>query len=259
MTRVLVDTHAHLDGDAYAADLDAVLARALDAGVSHIVSAGQDQATSSATLALVASHDNVAAAVGVHPHEAKGAGDLAWLEELARKPGVVAVGEMGLDYHYDFSPREEQKDVFARQLDLAGRLDLPAIIHCREAEEDVAAALRAHFDRSRRAVIHCWTGGYDAAMAFISEFDVYLGLGGAVTFKSAADLHDAAARLPLDRLVLETDCPFMTPAPHRGKRNEPAFAALTCRRVAELRGVSEDEIAERTTSNAQRLFPRLRL
>lgn len=259
MTRVLVDTHAHLDGDAYATDLDEVLARALDAGVSHIVTAGQDQATSRATLALAAKYENVAPAVGVHPHEAKGAGDLAWLEELAREPGVVAVGEMGLDYHYDFSPRDEQRQVFARQLDLAGRLDLPAIIHCREAEQDVATALRAHFNRNRRAVIHCWTGGYDAAMAFISEFDVYLGLGGAVTFKSAAALHDAAARLPLDRLVLETDCPFMTPAPHRGKRNEPAFAGLTCSRLAELRGVSEEEIAVKTTANAQRLFPRLRL
>jgi TatD DNase family protein len=254
-----MDTHAHLDGDAYATDLDAVLARARDAGVSHIVTAGQDEATSRATLALAASHKGVAPAVGVHPHEAKGAGDLAWLEELAREPGVVAIGEMGLDYHYDFSPRDVQRDVFARQLDLAGRLDLPAIIHCREAEDDVAAALRAHFDRARRAVIHCWTGGYDTAMAFINEFDVYLGIGGAVTFKSAADLHDAAARLPLDRLVLETDCPFMTPAPHRGKRNEPAFASLTCRRVAELRGVTDVDIAATTTTNAQRLFPRLRL
>jgi TatD DNase family protein len=201
----------------------------------------------------------VAAAVGVHPHEAKGAGDLSWLEPLAHEHGVVALGEMGLDYHYDFSPREIQREVFARQLDLAGRLDLPAIIHCREAEDDVAAALRKHFDRSRRAVIHCWTGAYDAAMTFITEFDVYLGLGGAVTFKSANDLHDAAARLPLDRIVLETDCPYMTPAPHRGKRNEPAYTALTCRRVAELRGVSEDEIAAATTSNAQRLFSRLEL
>ena len=259
MTRPLVDTHAHLDGDAYASDLEVVLARAMDAGVTRIVTAGQDEATSRKTLDLTAGHAMVAAAVGVHPHEAKGAGDLSWLEPLAHEHGVVALGEMGLDYHYDFSPREIQREVFARQLDLAGRLDLPAIIHCREAEDDVAAALRKHFDRSRRAVIHCWTGAYDAAMTFITEFDVYLGLGGAVTFKSANDLHDAAARLPLDRIVLETDCPYMTPAPHRGKRNEPAYTALTCRRVAELRGVSEDEIAAATTSNAQRLFSRLEL
>jgi TatD DNase family protein len=259
VTRPLIDTHAHLDGDAFASDLDAVLRRAAAAGVSRIVTAGQDEATSRATLGLAERHAIVAAAVGVHPHEAKSAGDLAWLEPLARTTGVVAVGEIGLDYHYDFSPREVQRDVFARQLDLAGRLDLPAIIHCREAEADIAVALREHFDRTRRAVIHCWTGAYDAAMSFVSEFDVYLGLGGAVTFKSAGDLHDAAARLPLDRLVLETDCPFMTPVPFRGKRNEPAYTALTCRRVAELRGVSEDVIAAATTSNAQRLFPGLRL
>lgn len=258
MTRPLVDTHAHLDGDAYATDLDVVLARALEAGVTRIVSAGQDEATSRKTLDLAARHTSIAAAVGVHPHEAKGASDLAWLESLAHEQPIVAIGEIGLDYHYDFSPREVQREVFARQLDLAGRLELPAIIHCREAEDDVAVTLRKHFDRDRRAVIHCWTGAYDSAMSFIDEFDVYLGLGGAVTFKSAADLHDAAARLPLDRIVLETDCPYMTPAPNRGKRNEPAYIALTCRRVAELRGVSEDEIAAATSANAERLFPRLR-
>jgi TatD DNase family protein len=257
VSRVLVDTHAHLDGDVFAADLDAVLERALEAGVARMVTAGQDEVTSRAALELAARHASVAAAVGVHPHEAKGAGDLQWLEPLARTVDVVAVGEIGLDYHYDFSPRDVQRDVFARQLEMAGRLGLPAIIHCREAEDDVAATLRDHFDRSRRAVIHCWTGSYVAAMRFIDEFDVYLGLGGAVTFKGATDLHDAAARLPLDRIVLETDCPYMTPAPHRGKRNEPAYTSLTCRRVAELRGVSEDDIAAATTSNARRLFPGL--
>ena len=257
MSRVLVDTHAHLDGEAFAADLEAVLQRASEAGVARIVTAGQDERTSLAALELAAHHSSVAAAVGVHPHEAKGAGDLRWLEPLARVEGVVAVGEIGLDYHYDFSPRDVQRDVFARQLDLAGQLGLPAIIHCREAEDDVAATLREHFDRSRRAVIHCWTGSYAAAMRFIDAFDVYLGLGGAVTFKSATDLHDAAARLPLDRIVLETDCPYMTPAPLRGKRNEPSYTTMTCRRVAELRGVSEDDIAAATTSNAHRLFPGL--
>ena len=257
MTGLLIDTHAHLDGDAFASDVDAVIARAIEAGVTRIVSAGQDEATSGATLALAARHAAIAPAVGVHPHEAKGAGVLDWLETLARHSDVVAIGEIGLDYHYDFSPRDVQRDVFARQLDLAGRLDLPAIIHCREAEDDVAASLREHFDRARRAVIHCWTGSFEAAMHFIDEFDVYLGIGGAVTFKGATDLHDAAARVPIDRLVLETDCPYMTPVPHRGKRNEPAYAVLTCRRVAELRGATEDEIAAATTANARRLFPRL--
>jgi TatD DNase family protein len=257
VTGPLVDTHAHLDGEAFASDIDAVLARAVEAGVTRIVSAGQDETTSGATLSLASRQPVIAPAVGVHPHEAKGASGLAWLEPLARHPDVVAIGEIGLDYHYDFSPRVVQRDVFARQLDLAGRLELPVIIHCREAEDDVAATLREHFDRARRAVIHCWTGSFDAAMRFIDEFDVYLGIGGAVTFKGATDLHDAVARLPIDRIVLETDCPYMTPAPHRGKRNEPAYSVLTCRRVAELRDAGEDDIAAATTANAQRLFPRL--
>jgi len=257
VTLDLVDTHAHLDGEAFVEDLDAVLDRAMQAGVRRIVSAGQDEATSAATIALAAAHPALAPAVGVHPHEAKNAGDLTWLAAAAQNPAVVAVGEMGLDYHYDFSERSIQRDVFARQLDLAARLDLPAIIHCREAEDDVALLLREHFDRSRRAVIHCWTGDWTSAKAFIDEFDVYLGIGGAATFKNALQLHDTIARAPLDRLVLETDCPYMTPTPFRGKRNEPAHLALTCSRVAELRGSSEAEIAAATTANAARLFPRL--
>jgi TatD DNase family protein len=252
----LFDSHAHLDGEEFATDLDAVVARAAEAGVASIVSAGQDEPTSRATLALAKRFAAVLPAVGVHPHLASSAGDLAWLRPMAALPEVVAVGECGLDYHYDFSPRDEQRDVFARQLDLAGELGLPAIIHCREAEDDLTTLLRKHYSRARRAVVHCFTGAYDVGKAFIDEFDVYLGLGGAVTFKKAEALHDAAARLPLDRLVLETDCPFMTPAPHRGKRNEPSYLALTCARVAELRGVSADAIAAATTANSARLFSR---
>jgi TatD DNase family protein len=253
----IVDTHAHLDGDAFADDLDAVVERAVAAGVRSIVSAGQDEPTSRATLALAARFPLVRPAVGVHPHLASSAGDLAWLREMARGPEVVAVGECGLDYHYDFSPRPVQRDVFARQLELAAEIGLPVIIHCREAEDDVAESLRKHYSRGRRGVVHCFTGSYDLGKALIDEFDVYLGLGGAVTFKKAEALHDAAARLPLERLVLETDCPFMTPAPHRGKRNEPAYIGLTCARVAQLRGIAIDAVASASTSNARRLFPKI--
>lgn len=253
----LVDTHAHLDGDAYAEDLAAVLARAHAAGIQRIVCAGQDEPTSVATLELAHRHAEIAPAVGVHPHLASSAGDLAWLLPLARLPEVVAVGEAGLDYHYDFSPRPVQRDVFARQLALAAEMELPIIIHCREAEDEIVELLRKHFSRGRKAVVHCFTGSYDFGKALIDEFDVYLGLGGAITFKKAEALHDAAARLPLERLVLETDCPYMTPVPHRGKRNEPAYLALTCNRLAELRGAATEEIAAATTQNAAKLFPRL--
>lgn len=253
----LVDTHAHLDGADYEADLDGVLERAASAGVGAIVSAGQDEATSRATLALAARHPSIRPAVGVHPHLAKTAGDLRWLAPLLASGGVVAVGECGLDYHYDFSPRDVQRDVFARQLELAGETGLPVIIHCREAEDDVIASLRSHYARERRAVVHCFTGPYDFGKALVDEFDVYLGIGGAVTFKKAEALHDAVSRLPLERLVLETDCPYMTPAPHRGERNEPSYVALTAARLAELRGATIDAIARATTDNALRLFPAL--
>jgi TatD DNase family protein len=255
----LVDTHAHLDGADYADDLDDAIARASTAGVCAVVSAGQDEGTSRATLDLASRQPLIAPAVGVHPHEAKTAGDLRWLPPLLADSRVVAAGEMGLDYHYDFSPRAVQRDVFARQLALAGEHGLPAIMHCREAEDDLTSALRQHFQKGRLGVLHCFTGTYDSGMRFIEEFDVYLGLGGAITFKNAVGLHDAAARLPIERLVLETDCPFMTPAPHRGKRNEPAYLALTCARLAELRGTSAEAIAKATTENALRLFPRLKL
>jgi TatD DNase family protein len=254
---ILIDTHAHLDGAEYASDLDAVLTRASAVGVATIVSAGQDEATSRATLALAAKHHDVRPAVGVHPHLASSAGDMRWLSELVRDGPVVAVGECGLDYHYDFSPRDIQRDVFARQLELAAESGMPVIIHCRESEDDLIDQLRRHYAPDRRAVVHCFTGTYEFGKALVDEFDVYLGIGGAVTFKKAEALHDAAARLPLERLVVETDCPYMTPAPHRGKRNEPAFLSLTCTRLAELRGVSVDEIAQATTENARRLFPAL--
>jgi TatD DNase family protein len=253
----LIDTHAHLDGEEFADDLDDVVTRAVSAGVRSIVSAGQDEPTSRATLSLAERFTQVRPAVGVHPHLSSSAGDLAWLREMVRRPGVVAVGECGLDYHYDFSPRPVQRDVFARQLELAAEVDLPVIIHCREAEDDIAELLRGHFSRERRGVVHCFTGSYDLGKALIDEFDVYLGLGGAVTFKKAEALHDAAARLPLERLVLETDCPFMTPTPHRGKRNEPAYLGLTSARVAHLRGISPVAVASATSANARRLFPKL--
>lgn len=262
----LVDTHAHLDGADFDDDLESVLQRARGAGVRAVVSAGQDEKTTVRELLLSSqyprqseSYPAIVPAAGVHPHEAKSAGDLRWLETYLKDPRVIAAGEMGLDYHYDFSPRDVQRDVLARQLDMAGERDLPVILHCREAEDDLAAVLRERFTHGRLGVLHCFTGTYEWGMQLIEEFGLFIGLGGAITFKNAKDLHAAAARLPLDHLVLETDCPYMTPAPHRGKRNEPAYIALTCVRLAELRGAAPPDIAEATTANAQRLFPKLRI
>ena len=253
----LIDTHAHLDGADFAVDLDAVLARAAAAGVATMVSCGQDEATSRVTLALAGAHPQIEPAVGVHPHEARNAGDLRWLDAMLDDPAVVAAGEMGLDNHYDFSPRDVQREVLGSQLDRAQAHSLPVILHCREAEDDLAAILRERFTRGSLGVVHCFTGPYEWGARLVEEFGLFLGIGGAVTFKNAKELHDAVARLPLEQLVLETDCPFMTPAPHRGKRNEPAYLALTCARLAELRGTTPEAIAAATTANAHRLFPRI--
>jgi len=253
----LTDTHAHLDGPEFAPDLELTIERAQAAGVTTIVSAGQDEATSRATLDIAARFASVAPAAGVHPHLAKDAGDLGWLPTLLDDPRIVAAGEMGLDYHYDFSPRDRQREVFARQLQWASERSLSAIIHCREAYDDVMELLSDHRTGGIPIVIHCFTASYEIGNQFIDEFDAYLGIGGAVTFKKATDLHDAVARLPLERLVLETDCPYMTPTPYRGKRNEPAYMRLTCNAVATLRNVTPESIAEATTTNALRLFPRL--
>ena len=259
MTLALVDTHAHLDGSEYQNDLEAAMQRATEAGVRRMVSAGQDKATSLAALGLSTRFPQIAPAVGVHPHLAKDAGDMAWLGPMLDDPRVVAAGEMGLDYHYDFSPRDVQREIFATQLELAGARSLPVIIHCREAIEDVMTLLRAHRKPASPCVIHCFTESYDIAKKFIDECDVFLGIGGAVTFRKATDLQDAVTRLPLDRLVLETDCPYMAPVPYRGKRNEPAYMRLTCEAVAALRATTPDEVATATTANAEKLFPKLTL
>jgi TatD DNase family protein len=257
VTIALVDTHAHLDGEEYAQDLAAALDRAKQAGLRKVVCAGQDEVTSRATLALSDAFPEIAPAVGVHPHNAAAAGEMTWLAQLLAVPAVVAAGEMGLDYHYNFSPPAVQRRVFAAQLELAAQRRLPVIVHCREASDDVLRLLRSHRRAGAGAVVHCFTESYEVGKAFIDSCDAYLGIGGAVTFKKAAPLQDAVRRLPLERLVLETDSPFMSPVPYRGKRNEPAYMRLTCEAVAKLRNASVEEIASATTANALRLFPKL--
>ena len=257
MTPALIDTHAHLDGSEYASDLELILQRAHEAGVEKIICAGQDQQTSHATLDLASHADTIAPAVGVHPHNARDAGDLSWLPPLLDSARVVAAGEMGLDYHYNFSPPEAQRRVFAAQLELAAAKRLPVIVHCREAVDDVMQFLRSHRQKSAGAVVHCFTETYEVGKEFIDSCDAYLGIGGAVTFQKALELQDAVQRLPLERLVLETDCPFMSPVPFRGKRNEPSYIRITCEAVARLRNISIEEVAVVTTKNARALFPKL--
>ena len=256
----LVDSHCHLDSARFDTDRAAVLARARDAGVGAMVNVGCDLASSVRSLGLAAAHAEVWATVGVHPHEARlaPAGFDDELVRLAAHPRCVALGECGLDYHYDHSPRDVQRMVFARQVAAAGRARKPLVLHIRPKEgadafDDAMEVLRAEGGRDRGGVFHCFTGTAEQARRAL-ELGFYISLPGVVTFKDAGELPEVARFLPADRVLVETDAPYLAPVPQRGKRNEPAFVTHTADKVAELRG--EDRLAFREVAgdNARRLF-----
>jgi TatD DNase family protein len=264
---MLVDTHAHLDFDQFDADRPAVLSRAAAAGVGAIVNVGADLESSRRAVELAALHPMIYAAVGMHPHDAvklDGAA-LAELRQLARRPKVVAVGEIGLDFYRDLSPRDVQRRAFQAQLAWAAKLGKPVIIHDRDAHDEVLAMLadwvaervRAHgralLPAGRLGVLHTFSG--DLAMAERAvDLGFYISISGPVTYQNAHRLADVVRALPLERLLVETDCPFLTPHPHRGKRNEPAHVRLVADRIAALRGMASEELAGATTANARHLF-----
>jgi TatD DNase family protein len=249
---VLVDTHCHLGDPAYDADRAEVLQRAWEAGVGHVVVIGESRSSAERALALAGSDRRLSASAGVHPHDAAGwdAGAAAWLQEVLRDPRVVAAGEMGLDYHYDHSPREVQRAVFDEQLDLAALAGKPAIIHAREADDDVAATLRAH--PAAVAVLHSFSSGPALLRAGL-DLGHYVSFSGMVTFRNW-QLDAAVRETPLDRLLVETDGPFLAPIPHRGRRNEPAWVRRVAERIAEVRGLAVEELVAQTGENAARLF-----
>ncbi|MCD6302654.1 MAG: TatD family hydrolase [Anaerolineae bacterium] len=264
MTQALLyDTHCHLESPRFASDREDVIARARAAGVRVMVTCGTDQSTSQEAVGLAADHGDILAAVGVHPHEAQASAlasqsaderskALEALRELAHTPSVVAIGEIGLDYHYDFSPRPVQMAVLQQQLVLAAEMNLPVILHTREAEPDLRTVLDQAPD-TLQGVLHCFLS--DRAMAtWAWTRGLYLGFGGAVTFKNAKHLQGIVAETPLDRILIETDAPYMTPYPLRGKRNEPSHVGLVAERLAQIRGCELSEIMERTFENAIRLF-----
>ncbi|MDK2931840.1 MAG: TatD DNase family protein [Bacillota bacterium] len=251
----VIDTHAHLDHERFRDDLDDVIARAKAAGVWPVIEVGSDLATSRAALGLVRRYRGLLAAVGIHPHEAKTASNAA-LEELramAREPGVAAIGEIGLDYHYDFSPRDQQRRAFAAQIAIAKDVGLPIVVHDREAHADTLAILKSEGAAAVGGVIHCFSGDWKLARSVL-DMGFYISVGGTLTFPNATSLRDLVARLPLDRLLLETDCPYLTPVPHRGKRNEPAFVVLVAEELARLKRLDVHEVAAATTRNARVLF-----
>jgi len=249
------DTHAHLHFPDFAGDLDAVLARARAAGVTRMLTVGTTVETSRAAIALAAREPDVWATVGIHPHDAAGAdaAALAELETLARSPRVVAVGEIGLDFFRNLAPRDAQERALRGQLDLARRLRKPVVIHCRDAHAPMLAILAEERVGEIGGIMHCFSGD-TAIAARCLDLGLLISLAGPVTYPNARALPEVARFVPADRLVVETDCPYLPPQPFRGKRNEPAYIAITVARVAELRGETVEALAPRLAENARDLF-----
>jgi len=257
---MFIDSHCHIDGADYDADRDAVIAGARDAGVTTMLNVGTGDPQSGAferAIEFAEKHEHVYAAIGVHPHDAKLFDDQAeqrLVDLVKQSKRAVAWGEIGLDYHYDYSPRDVQRDVFRRQLRIARLLKLPVVIHSREADDDTVNILREELTGYERGgVMHCFGGSVAMARNTI-ELGFFISFAGNLTFKKAENLRDVARQLPLDRLLIETDCPYLTPVPFRGRRNEPARVVETARCLAELLGKELEEIGRITSENFARLF-----
>lgn len=252
---MLFDTHVHLNAEQFNDDLQEVIDRAVAEGVTNMVVVGFDEVTIKKAIELSEEYDFIHASVGWHPVDAidMTPEHLDWLKELANHPKVVALGEMGLDYYWDKSPKEIQKEVFRKQIRLAREVKLPIIIHNRDATADIVEILKEENAGEVGGIMHCYSGSVETALECI-DMNFYISLGGPVTFKNAKKPKEVAESIPLDRLLVETDCPYLTPHPYRGKRNEPAYVKLVAEEIAGLKGLSFEEIAEATTQNAKKLF-----
>jgi len=250
----IIDTHAHLDLPQFKSDFDAVLERAQAVGVKYIISIGIDIESSQRAVALAQEYPQIFAAVGVHPHDAKNIVEQNWLvlEELLVKPKVVALGEIGLDFYKDYSPHDIQEKVFRRQLEIAFKCSKPIVIHCREAHEKCLDILKG-YNRSIIGVAHCFSGSSEVAEEYLA-LGLKLSFAGPITFPKATQLREVVRGIRLEDLMLETDCPFLTPQPKRGQRNEPAYLMYCVAELARIYGCSQEEIAAMTTANAQQLF-----
>jgi TatD DNase family protein len=251
----VIDSHAHYDDEQFDPDRDEVLKACLAEGVTHIINPGSNMESSKRAIALSEQYSFVYAAVGVHPHDTSECDEntIQVLTDLSRKDKVVAIGEVGLDYHYDFSPREVQREWFARQIALARSLKLPLIIHDRESHKDILDILRAEKGYEVGGVFHCFSGSKEMAREVL-DLGFHIGIGGALTFKKAVKPVEVVDYTPMDRLLLETDSPYMAPEPHRGKRNWSGLMRLVLNKMAEIKKVEEKAVEEATTLNAIRLF-----
>ena len=261
---MFVDSHAHLDGKQFDSDREQVIARAREAGVATMVAIGNGDGPPEldAGIRLAEQYPFLYATIGVHPHEARLASDhvYAQMESLAKHPKVIAWGEIGLDYYYDHSPRDVQKNVFTRQMELAGAAKLPIVIHCRPSDnsdnawQDCLQLIGEQWaPRSIGGVLHCFTGDWPQAKRAL-DMGFMISFAGNVTFPKAQQIRDAALQVPLDRMFIETDCPYLAPIPYRGKRNEPAYVKETARKIGELRGLSMEEVGEQTARNFYNFF-----
>jgi TatD DNase family protein len=257
MSPELIDTHAHLDDEKLQADLHSVLERARDAGVSRVVTIATTAASSAASVRLAREHSMLAATVGIQPNHVAEAkpGDWDEVVRLATEPEVRALGETGLDRYWDYTPFAQQANYFGRHLELARKHKLPVVIHCRQAEADVVRMLREDFDKYGpvRGVMHSYTGDLETARACL-DMGLYISFAGMVTYKNAHDLRAVAAQVPLERLLVETDSPYLAPVPVRGRRNEPAYVVHTASCLAGLRGLDLPAVARSLTANARGLF-----
>lgn len=252
---MLFDTHVHVNAEQFNEDLEEVIERAQEAGVENMIVVGFDRPTITRAIELVELYEFMFAAVGWHPVDAidMTEEDLLWIEELCAHPKVVAIGEMGLDYHWDKSPKDIQQEVFRKQIRLAKKVGLPIIIHNREATADIVSILKQEEASEVGGIMHCFSGSAETALECI-DLNFYISLGGPVTFKNAKKPKEVAAAVPLDRLLIETDCPYLAPHPYRGKRNEPSYVKLVAEQIAEIKQLTVEEVSQATTNNAKKLF-----
>lgn len=253
---MFIDSHAHLDDERFDEDRELLINSLIENKIDLVVNIGSDIKTSISSVKLSSEYDNIFAVVGVHPHEAKDV-TLNYLDELknlAKEDKVVAIGEIGLDYYYDNSPREIQREVFIEQIELAIELGLPVVIHTRDANQETFDIIKeATKEGQLKGVMHCYSGSVEMALEYI-KLGFYISLGGPVTFKKSKVSKEVAKAIPLDKLLIETDCPYLTPEPYRGKRNEPKYVRYIAETIAEIKGISVEELAKATSQNVKDLF-----
>ncbi|MDX9916686.1 MAG: TatD family hydrolase [Gudongella sp.] len=253
---MFIDSHVHLDDPRFDEDRDRIIQELSKEGIDTVINIGADKQTSYASVELAEKYDNIYAVIGVHPHSASDVvtEGLDWLKELSKNEKVVAIGEIGLDFYYDNSPRDLQRKYFLEQLDIAKELDLPVVIHTRDAAKETFDILKeAASDGKLKVLMHCYSGSAEMAMDYV-KLGFYIALGGAVTFKNARVPREVAAAVPLGNLMVETDCPYLTPEPFRGRRNEPKHVKLVAEKIAEIKGISTEELAKATAENARKFF-----